>query len=149
MVAGFSIATKLRIWSKWFCITSRIIPKLSKYPPRPSVPNGSLKVICTCAMLSLFHPVFNILFPNLRNSFRYLYICIGTNFLNVSSAFTLPECHEILNHLFTQIMINTVHLVFTEQFGQMVTKFQWTSSIPTKRLFNDNTSPSPENELYS
>lgn len=88
IVAGFSMATKLRIWSKWFCITSRIMPKLSKYPPRPSVPNGSLKVICTCAMLSLFHPVFNILFPNLKKcitlpTYTLLYANIYKRFLDI------------------------------------------------------------------
>ena len=31
-----------------------MIPKLSKYPPRPPVPNGSLKVNCTDEMLSRF-----------------------------------------------------------------------------------------------
>lgn len=34
---------------------SRMIPNSSKYPPRPIVPNGSLKVTITLAMLFLFH----------------------------------------------------------------------------------------------
>jgi len=38
----------------------------------------------------------------------------GQIFIYVSLPFTLPESHEILNHLFAQVMINTVHLIFTE-----------------------------------
>ena len=36
-------------------MTSRMMPNWSKYPPRPSVPNGSLKQICTLLMKFLFH----------------------------------------------------------------------------------------------
>jgi len=46
--------------------TYLIIPKLSKYPPRPWVPNGSLNEIVTFAMLSRFHSGPNIRFPNLK-----------------------------------------------------------------------------------
>ncbi len=45
--------------------TNRMIPKSSKYPPRPWVPNGSLKVRTTHATLSRFHMGPNIRFPNL------------------------------------------------------------------------------------
>ena len=45
-----------------------MIPKLSKYPPRPCVPNGSLKDITTLAILSLFQMGPNIRFPNLTRS---------------------------------------------------------------------------------
>lgn len=46
--------------------TNLMMPKLSKYPPRPMVPKGSLKEIMTLAMLSLFQSGVNILFPNLE-----------------------------------------------------------------------------------
>lgn len=64
--AGFSIATNVKICNKWFCITSLMMPNSSKYPPLPWVPNGSLNVIWTDAMLSLFQVGLNILFPNLK-----------------------------------------------------------------------------------
>ena len=38
--------------SKWFWMMSRMMPKPSKYPPRPSVPKSSLKVIMTDSMFS-------------------------------------------------------------------------------------------------
>lgn len=40
---------------KWFCMTSRMMPNSSKYPPRPSVPKGSLKQICTFEIKFLCH----------------------------------------------------------------------------------------------
>lgn len=39
--SGCSIATSARICVRWFCITSRITPYWSKYPPRPSSPTRS------------------------------------------------------------------------------------------------------------
>ena len=66
VLTGFSMAVRQRICRRWFCITSLIIPNWSKYPPRPCVPKGSLKVILTLAMLSLFQVGPNIMFPNLR-----------------------------------------------------------------------------------
>lgn len=50
-------------------VSHRIIPKLSKYPPRPWVPNGSLKVRTTQATLFLFHMGPKIRFPNLKEEF--------------------------------------------------------------------------------
>lgn len=37
---GFSMATMLSTWSRWFWRMSRMMPNSSKYPPRPCVPNG-------------------------------------------------------------------------------------------------------------
>lgn len=44
----------------------RMIPKSSKYPPRPWVPKGSLKVRTTHATLFLFHMGPKMRFPNLE-----------------------------------------------------------------------------------
>lgn len=48
--------------------TDRIIPNSSKYPPRPSVPNGSLKEIVTEPMLSRFQIGPKILLANLHKN---------------------------------------------------------------------------------
>lgn len=56
---------RCKIISKQGNLTNRMIPKSSKYPPRPWVPNGSLKVRTTHATLSRFHMGPNIRFPNL------------------------------------------------------------------------------------
>lgn len=55
-------------WIKWFWITSRTIPNLSKYPPRPEVPNGSLNVIWTLAMCCRDHAGDSSALANLRNN---------------------------------------------------------------------------------
>lgn len=49
-----------------YAVSHRIIPKSSKYPPRPWVPKGSLKVRTTQATLFLFHIGPKIRFPNLN-----------------------------------------------------------------------------------
>lgn len=49
-------------------VSHRIIPKSSKYPPRPWVPKGSLKVRTTQATLFLFHMGPNMRFPNLNTN---------------------------------------------------------------------------------
>ena len=46
-------------------LSYRMIPKSSKYPPRPWVPNGSLKVRTTAATLLRFHMGPKMRFPNL------------------------------------------------------------------------------------
>lgn len=46
----------------------RMMPKSSKYPPRPWVPNGSLKVRTTQATLSLFQIGPKMRFPNLQKN---------------------------------------------------------------------------------
>lgn len=53
-------------WFIWFTVSHLMIPKSSKYPPRPWVPKGSLKVRTTQATLSLFHIGPKIRFPNLK-----------------------------------------------------------------------------------
>ena len=40
------MAKSARICSRWFWMTSRMMPYWSKYPPRPSVPKFSLKMTC-------------------------------------------------------------------------------------------------------
>lgn len=47
-------------------MTSRIIPNSSKYPPRPWVPNGSLNVMVTLAIVSRFQSGWNIVLANLQ-----------------------------------------------------------------------------------
>ena len=54
--------------------TNLIIPKVSKYPPLPCVPNGSLNDIITDAMFSLFHTGPNILLPNLQDGHNQVVI---------------------------------------------------------------------------
>mmetsp|Transcript_25312 Transcript_25312/g.58641 ORF Transcript_25312/g.58641 Transcript_25312/m.58641 type:complete len:200 (-) Transcript_25312:795-1394(-) len=44
---GVSMATRASSCSRWFCMTSRIMPYSSKYPPLPCVPMSSLNVMCT------------------------------------------------------------------------------------------------------
>ena len=41
--------------SRWFWMMSRMMPKPSKYPPRPPVPRSSLKVSWTDSMCCAFH----------------------------------------------------------------------------------------------
>lgn len=48
----------------------RMMPKSSKYPPRPWVPNGSLKVRTTAATLVRFHMGPKMRFPNLQTNER-------------------------------------------------------------------------------
>ena len=47
-------------------MTSLMIPNSSKYPPLPWVPKGSLKVMVTLAMESLFHVGPKIMFEKRR-----------------------------------------------------------------------------------
>jgi len=44
-------------------------------------------------------------------------------------------------------MINTIYLIFTEQISQMVSKFQRTCSISSKRLFNNDPRPTSNNKI--
>ena len=64
--AGFSMAVRHMTCSRWFCMMSRIIPNSSKYPPRPIVPNGSLNVMITLAMLFRFQIGCRKVLANLR-----------------------------------------------------------------------------------
>jgi len=41
-------------------------------------------------------------------------------------------------------MIDTVHLVFGEQFRQMVAQFQRTVRVPAEGLLDNDTRPTPE-----
>mmetsp|Transcript_1561 Transcript_1561/g.6280 ORF Transcript_1561/g.6280 Transcript_1561/m.6280 type:complete len:325 (-) Transcript_1561:414-1388(-) len=61
-LTGRSIASTAMICNKWFCITSRTMPCLSKYSA--VVPRSSLKTICTFATFSRFQIGVNILFAN-------------------------------------------------------------------------------------
>ena len=65
LVAGFSIAARHMTCRRWFCIMSLMIPNSSKYPPRPIVPNGSLNVTTTLAILFLFHIGWRTVLANL------------------------------------------------------------------------------------
>ena len=53
--AGFSMAVRQRTCNRWFCRMSLMMPNSSKYPPRPCVPNGSLKEMTTEEMWLRFH----------------------------------------------------------------------------------------------
>lgn len=147
--AGFSIAKSDRICNKWFCITSRIIPNSSKYPPRPWVPKGSLNEIKTDAMLSRFHVGVNILFPNLKTSinmnrceydFFFATIHILHDLIPVNK---VPQSHEILNHFFPKIMVNAVNLLLTKQRCEMITQLSRRSAVLSKGLLNNYSRPAP------
>ena len=47
-------------------MTSRMMPNSSKYPPRPMVPNGSLKVIVTDEILLRFQRGWKMELANLK-----------------------------------------------------------------------------------
>lgn len=65
----------------------------------------------------------------------------------IVSSVLVPERHEILNHFFAQIMIDSIYLIFVEQLGQMVAQFQRTGSVSAKRFFYYNARPPSENKL--
>lgn len=169
--AGFSMATKQSIWRRWFCMTSlqpetwtgirvckgscvtvilgglvshRMIPKSSKYPPRPWVPKGSLKVRTTQATLVLFQMGPNMRFPNLNTSntgetswrtmHLYYFPCKCVHGM-------LPEHHEVLYHLFAQVVIYTVDLVLLEQGRQMSWQLLWALEVTAKGLLNNDPVP--------
>jgi hypothetical protein len=66
--SGYQPRTMIEVSYSRFWQTSRMIPNSSKYPPRPSVPNGSLKVIWTFETKFLFKAASKNTFPNLRTS---------------------------------------------------------------------------------
>ena len=85
-----------------------MIPNSSKYPPRPWVPKGSLKVMVTLAMESRFHVGPKIMFEK-RREMRFWTISLPGN---------LTHCvlFQFSEKVFTEVMVNPVELVLAEEF---------------------------------
>ena len=63
-------------WVNELNVAYLMIPNVSKYPPLPWVPNGSLKEMTTLAMLSRFQlPKMRL--PNLKNKIMFMSNCFG------------------------------------------------------------------------
>lgn len=53
----------------------------------------------------------------------------------------IPKHHEILDHLFPQVVINAVDLILSEQRGQVGGELPGALQVPTKRLFHNYSVP--------
>lgn len=49
----------------------------------------------------------------------------------------LPEHHEVLDHLFAQVVVYAVDLVLCEQGGQMSWQLLWALEVTAKGLLNN------------
>ena len=85
-----------------------MIPNSSKYPPRPWVPKGSLKVMVTLAMESRFHVGPKIMFEK-RREMRFWTISLPGNFAHC-------VLFQFSEKVFTEVMVNPVELVLAEEF---------------------------------
>lgn len=77
---------------------------------------------------------------------RYLY---GSDVVTVPGWTEYPvaeaQRHEILHHLLTQVVIDTVDLLFLEEGRQVIGQRLRARCITTERLFYDYSGPSSEN----
>lgn len=144
--AGFSIAKRERIWSKWFCMTSRIMPNSSKYPPLPKVPKGSLKEINTEAILSLFQVGPNIRLPNLLSDNVIQIIHPGILAFLFWAKCVLPKCHQVLDHFLSQVVIDAIQLFFFKKRSQMARELSRGLAVLSKWFLNNHPCPAPNND---
>jgi hypothetical protein len=129
---GRSIASRVSTWSRSteisksvhqkemylrFCITSRMIPNSSKYPPRPSVPKGSL----------------NDIYPRLSAPFLKCKRLIRSPYLDVIDMIPVPCCskelvsetqnEDVLHHLLSKVMVDTENLIFSPIWLKRLVQF--------------------------